>query len=38
HTDLPVQLIAERVGYSDLSAFSRRFSMHFGMSPREFSR
>ncbi|EGR0267484.1 helix-turn-helix domain-containing protein [Vibrio alginolyticus] len=38
HTDLPVQLIAERVGYSDLSAFSRRFSMHFGISPREFSR
>jgi AraC-like DNA-binding protein len=38
HTDLPVRLIAERVGYSDLSAFSRRFSMHFGISPREFSR
>ncbi|MBM6551823.1 helix-turn-helix domain-containing protein [Marinomonas ostreistagni] len=37
HTDLPVQLIAERVGYSDLSAFSRRFSKHFGMSPRAFS-
>ncbi len=38
HTDLPVQLIAQRVGYGDLSAFSRRFSKHFGISPREFSR
>ncbi|MGF1763261.1 helix-turn-helix domain-containing protein [Aliivibrio kagoshimensis] len=38
HTDLPIQQIAERVGYSDLSAFSRRFSKHFGVSPREFSR
>ncbi|EGQ7972252.1 helix-turn-helix transcriptional regulator [Vibrio parahaemolyticus] len=38
HTDLPVQLVAERVGYSDLSAFSRRFSKHFGIPPREFSR
>lgn len=37
HTDLPVQLIAERVGYSDLSAFSRRFSKHVGLSPRAFS-
>ena len=36
HTDLPVQLIAENVGYSDVSAFSRRFSQHFGMSPRAF--
>lgn len=36
HTDLPVQLVAENVGYSDLSAFSRRFSRHFGMSPRAF--
>lgn len=38
HTDLPVHLIAERVGYSDLSAFSRRFSTYFGISPREFAR
>ncbi len=38
HTDLPVQLIAERVGYTDLSAFSRRFSIHFGLSPRELAR
>ncbi|SBS30672.1 Arabinose operon regulatory protein [Marinomonas aquimarina] len=37
HTDLPVQLIAERVGYSDLSAFSRRFTKHVGLSPRAFS-
>ncbi|KJF93325.1 AraC family transcriptional regulator [Photobacterium angustum] len=38
HTDLPVQLIAERVGYTDSSAFSRRFSIHFGLSPRELAR
>ncbi|WP_432454231.1 MULTISPECIES: helix-turn-helix domain-containing protein [unclassified Agarivorans] len=38
HTDLPVQLVAERVGYKDLSAFSRRFSIHFGLSPRECTR
>lgn len=38
HSDLPVQLIAERVGYTDLSAFSRRFSKHFGISPRECAR
>ncbi|HEY5717614.1 MAG TPA: AraC family transcriptional regulator, partial [Motiliproteus sp.] len=33
---LPVQQVAERVGYSSLSAFSRRFSEHFGRSPRHF--
>ncbi len=37
HTDLPVQLIAQRVGYGDLSAFSRRFSLYFGLSPRAFA-
>jgi AraC-like DNA-binding protein len=36
HTDLPVQLVAEKVGYSDLSAFSRRFSLYTGLSPRAF--
>ena len=36
HTDLPVQIIAEQVGYQDLSAFSRRFSEFFGQSPRTF--
>lgn len=38
HTDLPVQIVAERVGYNDLSAFSRRFSLHFGLPPRQFTR
>lgn len=38
HTDYPIQLVAEQVGYEDLSAFGRRFSSHFGLSPREFSR
>ncbi|MDD1781904.1 AraC family transcriptional regulator [Enterovibrio sp. ZSDZ35] len=33
HTDLPIQIVAERVGYLDLSAFSRRFSMTVGLSP-----
>ena len=33
HTDYPVQNVAERVGYSNLSAFSRRFSEYFGESP-----
>lgn len=38
HTDYSVQRIAEQVGYSDLSAFSRRFSASFGLSPTRFSR
>ncbi len=38
HTDLPIQLIAERVGYNDVSAFSRRFTSHFGLSPKAFTR
>ncbi|WP_419535300.1 helix-turn-helix domain-containing protein [Endozoicomonas sp.] len=37
HTDLPIQLIAERVGYNDVSAFSRRFTSHFGLSPKAFT-
>jgi len=36
HTDYPVSIVAEQVGYTDLSAFSRRFSEHFGQSPRQF--
>lgn len=38
HTDYPIQLVAEQVGYSDLSSFGRRFTEHFGLSPRAFSR
>lgn len=37
HTDLPVAIIAQRVGYLNISAFSRRFSIHFGQSPRGFA-
>jgi AraC family transcriptional regulator, L-rhamnose operon transcriptional activator RhaR len=32
-TELSVQEIGERVGWSDLSYFARRFRMHFGCSP-----
>ncbi|UTM59827.1 AraC family transcriptional regulator [Photobacterium sp. CCB-ST2H9] len=35
HSDLPVSHIAEQVGFSDLSAFSRRFSAHWGETPRQ---
>lgn len=38
HTDLPVQRIAEQVGYQDPSAFSRRFHRWYGLSPRAFRR
>jgi AraC-like DNA-binding protein len=34
HTDYPVHIVAEKVGYQDVSAFSRRFSKHFGVSPK----
>lgn len=36
HTDTPIQIIAEQVGYNDLSAFSRRFSIHFSQAPSAF--
>lgn len=38
HTDIPVQLISEQVGYSDISAFSRRFSQFYQLSPRQIRR
>ncbi|KJZ14890.1 hypothetical protein TW85_07305 [Marinomonas sp. S3726] len=33
HTDTPVNIVANSVGYQDLSAFSHRFSVYFGHSP-----
>ncbi len=38
HTDYPIQIVAEMVGYSDMSSFSRRFSNYFGLTPREFGK
>ena len=34
NTDYPVQIVAEKVGYQDLSAFSRRFRTTYGLTPR----
>lgn len=34
NTDYPIGLVAELVGYTDASAFTHRFSSHFGFPPR----
>ena len=36
HTDMPIQLVAENVGYTSLSAFSRRFTLSFGEPPSQY--
>ena len=36
HTDLPIQLIGEKVGFSNPSAFTRRFTQFFGQSPKSY--
>jgi len=38
HTDYPLQMIGEKVGYKELSAFSRKFSQYFGLSPTKFKK
>ena len=38
HTDYPLQIIGEKVGYKDLSSFSRIFSQYFGLSPTKFKK
>lgn len=35
HTDLSIARIAEQCGYQDASAFSRRFQVHFSLSPKQ---
>ena len=38
HTDYSLQMVAEMVGYSELSTFSRKFSQQFGLSPGKFKK
>lgn len=38
HTDYPVGIIANKIGYQDASAFSRRFADFFDQSPRDYRR
>lgn len=36
HTDLPIHIIGEKVGFANPSAFTRRFSQFFGLSPKSY--
>ncbi|MAD88646.1 MAG: AraC family transcriptional regulator [Pseudoalteromonas sp.] len=36
HTDYPLQIIGENVGYKELSSFSRKFKQHYGFPPTKF--
>lgn len=36
NTELPVNMVMRRVGYSDLTAFGRNFKKYYGMTPIEF--
>jgi len=38
HTDYPLPFIGEKVGYKEPSAFSRKFSQYFGLSPIKFKK
>jgi AraC-like DNA-binding protein len=38
HTDYPLSIIGEKVGYKEPSAFSRKFSQYFGLSPTKFKK
>jgi AraC-like DNA-binding protein len=38
HTDYPLPIIGEKVGYKEPSAFSRKFSQYFGLSPTKFKK
>ena len=38
HTDYSLQIVGEKVGYSELSSFSRKFSQYFNLSPTQFKK
>ena len=38
NTDMPVSIVAEKSGYLDQSAFSRRFQKYHGISPSEYKK
>ncbi|WP_303479779.1 AraC family transcriptional regulator [Thalassotalea sp. 1_MG-2023] len=38
HTDYPLHIIGEMVGYQEPSAFSRKFSQYYGLSPTKFKK
>jgi AraC-like DNA-binding protein len=38
HTDYPLQIIGEKVGYREPSTFCRKFSQYFGLSPTKFKK
>jgi AraC-like DNA-binding protein len=38
HTDLPIKVIAEDLGYRDVYFFSRQFKQHVGLAPAAFRR
>ena len=38
HTDYSLQIVGEKVGYSELSSFSRKFSQYFNLPPTRFKK
>ncbi|MBU2923613.1 AraC family transcriptional regulator [Colwellia sp. 4_MG-2023] len=38
HTDYPLHIIGEKIGYKEPSTFSRKFSQYFGLSPTKFKK
>ena len=38
NTDMPIGLIANSTGYSDQSAFTRRFQKYFGVPPSQYTK
>ena len=38
NTDMPINIISEHAGYTDQSAFTRRFQSYHGISPSEYKK